>query len=60
MNEVLANLIALTVICVVCFGWWNIHNAWNLGGEYYINGNFARRKNWLERLLDGFEVLGRM
>lgn len=58
--DLMANIIALTIICVVCFGWWNVYNAWTLGGEFYIKGNFGRRKKWIERLLDGFEVLKRM
>lgn len=56
----MANIISATVLLILCFGGFNIYNAWNLGGEYYIKGNFGRRKKWIERLLDGFEVLGRM
>ena len=58
--DLMSNVIAVTILLIVFFGWWNVYNAWTLGGEFYIKGNFGRRKKWIERLLDGFEVLRRM
>ncbi len=60
MNEVLLGVIGTTLLLVCVFGWLTVENAWSVGGEFYINGNFGRKKKWIERLLDGFEVLRRM
>ena len=58
--EVLANIIVITIVLILFFGGLSIQTAWDFGGEFYIHGNFGRRKKWIERLLDGFEVLRRM
>lgn len=58
--EILLTVIGVTVILIGVLGVLNIENAWTLGGEFYIKGNYGRRKNWLERLLDGFEVLRKL
>jgi len=57
---ILLGIIGTTFVLVCVFGWLTIESAWNLGGEFYIKGNYGRRKNWIERLFDGFEILGGM
>lgn len=54
---ILLYLIIITAISVVFFGGLLLSSAWTLGGEFYIHGNKGRRKMWIERLLDGFEIL---
>ena len=58
--DILLGIIGTTIVLVCAFGWLTVESAWSLGGEFYIKGNYGRRKNWIERLLDGFEVLRRM
>ena len=57
-------VICLTALAVFVLGGalfvLTIEAAWLQGGEFYIKGNKGRRKSWVERLLDGFEVLRRM
>jgi len=60
MSEVLLGVIGTTLLLVFVFGWLSVESAWSVGGEYYIKGNYARRKKWIERLLDGFEILRKM
>jgi len=57
---ILYYFIVVTALLVVVFGGLLLASAWGLGGEFYIYGNKGRRKNWLERLLDGLEVLRKM
>lgn len=60
MSEILINVIIGTVILLGSCIALTVSSAWTLGGKYYIKGNFARRKSWIERLLDGFEILAKM
>lgn len=60
MSEVLLGVIGTTLLLVFVFGWLTVESAWAVGGEYYIKGNYGRRKKWIERLLDGFEILRKM
>lgn len=55
--EVLFNLIIATAIIALAFGGLTFMCAWSVGGEFYISEYRGRRKNFLERLLDGFEKL---
>jgi hypothetical protein len=57
---ILLGIIGTTLFLVCIFGLVIVEDAWQLGGEFYINGNYGRRKMWIERLLDGFEIIGRM
>lgn len=57
--EILLGIIGSTLLLVCFSGWLVIENAWSLGGEYYISGNYGRKKTWLERLIDGFEKLSK-
>ena len=56
----MTNLIAITAVLTIFFGGLTVSSAWLFGGEFYIKGNVGKRKNWLERLLDGFEALRKM
>ena len=53
-------LIFSTVVLIGIFGGINLYLAYGLGGDYYVIGNYARRKNWIEKILDGLEVLRKM
>lgn len=58
--ELMINIIAATAVLVLFFGGLTVSSAWLLGGEFYIKGNYGRRKNWVEHLLDGFEILRKL
>ena len=58
--EILIGVIAITVTFTIFFGGLTICSAWVYGGEFYIDEFKGRRKNWIERLLDGFETVRKM
>jgi hypothetical protein len=58
--EVLSYLIIATAFIALAFGGLTFMCAWSVGGEFYISEYQGRRKNFLERLLDGFEILKNM
>lgn len=58
--NILLNIILATFYLWCSVAGFNLYNAWNLGGQFYIKGNCGKRKSWVERLLDGFEVLEKM
>lgn len=58
--EILIGVIAITVTFTIFFGGLTIGSAWEFGGEFYINDFKGRRKNWIERLLDGLEIIHKM
>lgn len=58
--EVLSYLIIATAFIALAFGGLTFACAWSVGGEFYISANKGRRKNFIERLLDGFENLKNM
>lgn len=55
--EILIGVIAITFNLVVFFGGLTICTAWEYGGEFYIDEFKGRRKMWIERLLDGLEII---
>ena len=57
--EILLGIIGSTIVILCCCGLIMFECAWSIGGQYYINGNYGRRKSWLKRLLDGFEKLSK-
>lgn len=58
--EILFNLIITTALIALTFGGLTFACAWAVGGEFYISADKGRRKNFIERLLDGFENLKNM
>ena len=60
MAVILFNLIIATALLALVFGGLTFACAWSVGGEFYISANKGRRKNFFERLLDGFEILKNM
>lgn len=57
---VLFYIIVTTSILVFAFGSLTVMIAWDLGNKFYIKGNKGRKRNWLERLFNGFEILNKM
>ena len=57
---ILFNLIIVTAFLALAFGGLTFACAWSVGGEFYISADKGRRKNFLERLLDGFEKMKNM
>lgn len=55
--EILIGVIAITATFTIFFGGLTIGSAWEFGGEFYIDEFKGRRKMWIERLLDGFEII---
>lgn len=53
-------VIIVTAILVFVFGGLTLSSAWDLGGEFYIDDFKGRRKMWIERLLDGYEILRKL
>jgi len=56
--ELLFSIIAFTAILAGFFGGLLVYSALVHGGEFYVNDFYGRRKKWIEKLLDGLEVLG--
>ena len=55
--EMFLSLIIITAIIAGTFGYLTITSALAHGGEFYIGTFYGRRKMWIEKLLDGLEIL---
>ncbi len=53
-------LMLFTFILIIAIGWLLCAQAYSIGGEFYINGNYGRRKTKFERLCDGLEKLAKL
>ena len=49
--------IFMTVFLLVLFGCYLFVESYYLGGDYYVFGNYARKKTVLEKFFDGFKIL---
>ena len=50
-------IMVMTVTMVVICGFWLLTEAFNLGGDYYLKGNYARKKTFFEKLSDGLKIM---
>ena len=60
MREELLGWISLTVILLSTFGSWLCVEAWHLGRDYVIDGNYGKRLNFIEKWFDGLFTLLKM
>lgn len=50
-------IMVMTVTMIVICGLWLCVESFNLGGDYYLKGNYARKKTFFEKLADGLKVM---
>jgi len=49
--------IFMTIFLLVLFGCHIVIESYYLGGDYYIFGNYARKKTFFEKFFDGFKIM---
>ena len=57
MNIGLFYTVFMTVFMLVLFGCYLVVESYYLGGDYYIFGNYARKKTFFEKFFDGLKIL---
>lgn len=57
MNVDILYIMVMTIIVTVICGLWLCVESFHLGGDYYVFGNYARRKNFFEKLFDGLKIM---
>ena len=50
-------IMVMTVTMIVICGLWLCVESFSLGGDYYLKGNYARKKTFFEKLSDGLKVM---
>ncbi len=50
-------IMVMTVTMIVICGLWLLSESFHLGGDYYLKGNYARKKTFFEKLSDGLKVM---
>ena len=50
-------IIFMTVFLLMLFGCYLVVESYYLGGDYYIFGNYARKKTFFEKFFDGLKIL---
>lgn len=57
MNIGLFYTIFMTVFLLILFGCYLFVESYYLGGDYYVFGNYARKKSFFEKLFDGLKIM---
>lgn len=50
-------IMVMTIFMVVICALWLCVESFNLGGDYYLKGNYARKKTFFEKLSDGLKIM---
>ena len=57
MNVDILYIMVMTVTMIVTCGLWLCVESFSLGGDYYLKGNYARKKTFFEKLFDGLKIM---